>query len=239
MWLMKIVYKSVLMHPKVTISRFYLILLISVLATTIVKAQENDFQIWGDLSAKYKINKKIKLNASIGLRSYENSQLIKKYYADFGVKYVISKRISLGAKYRFSDYHFHSKVSTHRMSFDATYSFKKWGRTRLSIRERYDYEWLVVNPVNVGDDMTLRSRITLTYDIRKCKIEPYVSIEHYLGLNGYLSGETKLLRWTMGAQMPITKWSDLQVSYRIQKQVYTNNPTIAYVFMVSYMVDIN
>ena len=236
---MKIVYSSILMHPKVIMFRFYFILLISVFTITVVKAQENDFQIWGDLSAKYKINKKIKLNASIGFRSYENSQLIKKYYADLGMKYDISKRISLGAKYRFSDYHFHTKVSTHRLSFDATYSFKKWGRIRLRIRERYDYEWLVVNPVNVGDDMTLRSRITLTYDIRKCKIEPYMSIEHYFGLNGSFSGETKLLRWTMGAQMPVNKWSDLQVSYRIQKQVYTDSPTVAYVFMLSYAVDIN
>jgi len=219
--------------------RFCVILLISALAMSVVEAQENDFQIWGNMSAKYKINKKIKLTSFIGIRSYENAQQIRKYYADLGLKYNISKRLAIATKYRFSYYHLNSKVSTHRVGVDAIYSFKKWGRTRLSIRERYEYEWLVVNPANIGEDMTLRSRFTLTYDIKKCKIEPYVSIEHYWGLSGRLGGETKLLRWTMGAQMPVNKWSELQLSYRIQKQVYTAKPTVAYIFMIAYAIDIN
>lgn len=222
-----------------SILRLYFIFLISVFTIVVVKAQENDFQIWGDVSAKYKINKKIRLNAALGVRSFENSQLIKKYYADLGFKYKFNKRISTAVKYRFSDYHFYNDVSTHRLSLDAEYSFKKWGRARLGIRERVEYEWLVVNPVSVGDDVNLRSKIEMTYDIRKTKIEPYISVEHYLGLNGKREGLTKLLRFTFGAEIPVNKWSDLAVLYRIQKQVYRANPMTIYIFMINYSVDIN
>ena len=206
---------------------------------TSAKGQENDFQIWGQVSAKYKIGKKIRLSSSLGLRSFENTRFVKKYYADFGFKYKFNKRISTAVKYRFSDYHFYNVVSTHRFSLDAEYSFKKWGRARLSVRERVEYEWLVTNPVNVGDDSNLRSKIEMTYDIKKSKIEPYISVEHYLGLSGKRKGVTKLLRLTFGAEVPVNKWSDLAVLCRIQRQVYTANPVTAYILMINYSVDIN
>ena len=221
------------------IIRYFFSFLFCVVLMTSAKSQENDFQIWSQVSTKYKIGKKIRLSSSMGIRSYENTRLIKKYYADLGLKYKFNKRISMAAKYRFSDYHFYDVVSTHRLSLDAQYSFKKWGRARFGIRERVEYEWLVNNPVNIGDDSNLRSKIEMTYDIKKSKIEPYVSVEHYLGLNGKRKGLTKLLRLTFGAEMPVNKWSDLAILYRIQKQVYIANPTTAYIFMINYSIDIN
>jgi len=227
-----------LINPR-NIIRYFSALLFCVVLLSDVKGQENDFQIWGQVSAKYKIGKKIRLSSSMGLRSYENTRLVKKYYADLGLKYKFNKRISTAVKYRFSDYYFQDVVSTHRFSLDAEYSFKKWGRARFSIRERVEYEWLVTDPVNIGDDSNLRSKLEMTYDIKKSKIEPYISLEHYLGLNGKRKGLTKLFRLTFGAEMPVNKWSDLAILYRIQKQIYTANPTTAYILMINYSVDIN
>jgi len=217
----------------------FLLLILSIISLNNIYAQEDDFQIWADVSTKYKINKKWKLNAELGLRSRENSELLKQYYAEFGAKYKVNKRINFGLKYRFTDYYIQSKISAQRLNIDFEYSFKKWGRARLSIRERYQYEWLIYSSITNYDEINLRSRIDLSYDIRKSKIEPFFSVEHYLGLNGELAGLSTQLRWTLGAEMPFNKWSDISASYRIQQQLNKSNPLRTYIFIISYKVDIN
>ena len=202
-------------------------------------AQENDFQTWGDIAAKYKINKKFRLNAELGIRTRENSQLLKQQYAEIGLKYRIKKRINAGIKYRYSNYSILHKTSSQRLNLDLEYSFKKWGRTRLTIRERYQYEWLVFRNITNYDEINLRSRVDLSYDIRKTKIEPFFSVEHYLSLEGKKHGLTTQMRWTLGFDMPVNKWSDISVSYRVQQQLNNSNPLRAYIFILSYVVDLN
>ena len=217
----------------------FVVFILGVIGLNDVNAQENDFQIWGDVSAKYKINKKFRLNTEFGIRSRENSELLKQYYYEIGGKYKVNKRVNFGLKYRYIDYYFQSKTSAQRINIDLVYSFKKWGRTRLSIRERYQYKWLFNQLPSYYNEINLRSRLFLTYDIRKSKIEPFFSIEHYLGLNGEMLGLSTRLRWTFGADIPINKWSGLSASYRIQQQLNKSNPIRAYVFMISYKVNLN
>ncbi len=203
------------------------------------RAQENDFQIWGDVSAQYKINKKIRLNAEVGLRSRENTTLLKQYYADLGGKYELNKRWSIGAKYRFIDYYRIGKTSIHRANIDVYYRFKKWGRFRLSIRERYQHQWYFSDYNQRFDEQTLRSRFDISYNIRKSKIQPAFSFEHYWGLSGRYQFLSTQLRWTLGAKIPVSKWSDLVVSYRLEKEIYRSQPQMNYIFLLSYQVDLN
>lgn len=133
-----------------------------------LKAQENDFQVWGDVSAKYKINKKFSLESELGLRTRENNRLLKQYYAELGGAYKINKRFDLGLKYRFVSYFEQSKTSIHRLNADISFD-KGWGRFNFKWRERYQQEWFVSNYKNEFDEKTLRSRWDLSYNIKDRK----------------------------------------------------------------------
>jgi len=211
------------------------LILICGLGLVDIQAQEDDFQIWGDVSAKYKINKKIRVSGELGLRSRENSQFLKQSYAEFGVKYKINKRFVLGSKYRYADYYYQSKTPAHRFSFDAAYNVK-WKRIRFTVRERYQQTWYISDFKNKYDVKELRSRFMLTYDIKKSKIEPFMSMEHYLGLSGKYYLSTAQNRWTLGLEFPVSKFSSLQIAYRIGKYGYYSIPATIYMFLISYQI---
>jgi len=226
---------------KMRVQQLFLLLLITPFIVVInrVYSQENDFQIWSDMSSKYKINKKIKLSAEFGLRSRENSQFLKQFYAEIGAKYKVNKRFNTGLKYRFTNYYYHNKLSSQRFNLDAEYSFKKWNRFRLAIRERLQYEWLVHDKIFYYDEINLRSRMFFTYNIKKSKLKPFFSFEHYWGLSGQVKGLSTQIRWSVGLNIPVNKWSDFTASYRIIQQLNRNNPLTIYAVLVSYKINLN
>lgn len=201
-------------------------------------AQEQDFQIWGDLSADYKVNKKFKLNTEIGLRTRENSQLLKQYYIESGGSYKINKRFDLAAKYRYSNYYQFGKTSIHRFSADLSYD-NKWKRFSYQIRLRYQKDWFISDYKQEYSEQTWRTKFELSYDIRKNKLEPFFSFEHFMGLNGENQWLSTDLRCTIGADYPVNKWSDVSLSYMMDKELFQANPLTAYVIAISYKVDLN
>jgi len=209
-----------------------------VLLSVIVRAQENDFQIWGDVKAKYKINKKWKLNGEIGLRTKENSQMFKQYYFEFSGSYKINKRFDLSTIYRFTNYFELGKTSIHRWALDLSYD-NKWKRFSWKLRGRFQQEWFVRNYSHEFDEKSWRTKFDVSYDIRKNKLEPYFSFEHFLGLNGEEKLLSTDLRWTLGAEFPINKWSDLDVSYKIETELNEANPITGYILSVTYKIDLN
>lgn len=220
------------------IKRIYFLLLLFFVSFVGI-AQESDFQVWGDVSAKYKWNKKISFATELSLRSRENSQLLKQYYVEFGGKYKLNKRWALGSKYRFTNYFLQGKTAVHRVNADIYYRFKKWGRFRMKIRERYQYERFVSDYKNEYDEHILRSRFHLSYNIKKNKMEPFISLAHYWGLNGEHQFKNLQMRYTLGVLFPINKWSDLEIAYRIEREFYRNQPHTNYILMMSYGVDLN
>lgn len=215
-----------------------LVILFFVLSAFVSNAQENDFQLWGDISGRYKINKKWRLDGEMGLRTRENSQLLKQYYLEFGGRYKISKRFDISAKYRFTNYYKFGKTSIHRISSDISYD-NKWKRFTYELRGRYQHEWFVSNYSQEFDEQVWRTKFNLSYNIRKNKLEPFFGFEHFMGLNGKEAWLSTDLRWTLGAQFPVNKWSDLKVSYRIETELNKANPLTAYVLSISYRIDLN
>lgn len=216
----------------------WLLLSLVMLFSVFGKAQESDFQIWGDVKAKYKFNKKWKVDGEVGLRTRENSQLLKEYYLELGGSYKINKRFDLSTKYRFTNYFKLGKTNIHRWSMDLSYD-NKWKRFRWQLRGRYQHEWFVSNYSNEFEEQSWRTKFEITYNIRKNKIDPYFSIEHFMGLNGKDAWLTTDFRWTLGAEFPLNKWSDLDVSYKIETELNTANPTTAYILSVTYKIDLD
>lgn len=223
---------------KIASNHKQLFILILVSVSLFLNAQESDFQTWGDISARYKINKKWRLNSELGLRTRENSQYLKQYYLEIGGSYKINKRFDLTTKYRFTNYFKTGKTSIHRWATDVSYD-NKWKRFTWQVRGRYQHEWFVSNYSQKFDEQSWRTKFEVSYNIRKTKLDPYLAFEHFMGLNGKYKLLTTDIRFTIGAEYPINKWSDIDVNYKIESEFYIKNPLTAYILSITYKIDLN
>lgn len=129
-------------------------------------------------------------------------------------------------------------TARHRATASLTGSVK-WGRFKFSLRERYQYtyrmpaqcdrtryyynepfqEWDPI-PENLVDDKLaksdhkLRSRLQVSYDIKKCPFEPYAEVEVYNQLDNAFAYDK--VRYTVGTEYKINKEHKLKLFYRYQ-----------------------
>ena len=216
----------------------FLLLVVDNLQPLFVCGQENDFQLWGDLSASYKISSKIGIQGELGLRTRENTQLLKQYYAETGVNYQISKRFDALINYRFTDYHVLGKTSIHRLSADLSYD-NKWKRFAYKIRVRYQQEWFLSNYSNEYSEQLIRTKLSVKYNIKKTKLEPFLGIEHFLGLNGKNAFLSTALRISAGVDYPVSKKSGISVAWLVDKELVKSVPTTAFAISVGYKIKLN
>ena len=131
-------------------------------------------------------------------------------------------------------------TARHRATASLTGSFK-WNRFKFSLRERYQYtyrmaaqcdreryyyfgfpfdQWDMENPDHMIDDKTgksdhkLRSRLSVSYDIKKCPFGPYAEVEVYNELDNAFAFDK--VRYTIGTEYKINKEHKLKVFYRYQ-----------------------
>ena len=116
----------------------------------------------------------------------------------------------------------------------------KWGRFKFSLRERYQFthrmrsycdreryyyfsslnQWDYENPESLIDgkksksDHKLRSRLQVSYDIKKCPFEPYVEVEVYNQLDKAFALDK--VRYTIGTEYKVNKDHKLKLYYRYQ-----------------------
>ena len=111
----------------------------------------------------------------------------------------------------------------HRLFASVTGQWRT-GRFDLSLRERWQYTYrpeTTVDRYDIDDDEwedkakdgkaqhVLRSRLQAEYDIPKCKIDPYASIELYNAKGGL-----QKIRYTAGADWKLTKQHVVSAFYR-------------------------
>lgn len=129
-------------------------------------------------------------------------------------------------------------TARHRATASLTGSFK-WNRFKFSLRERYQFTYRMPSQCDrerydyhpdfgVWDDMPqqtvddkkaksdhkLRSRLQISYDIKKCPFEPYVEVELYNQLDNAFAYDK--IRYTVGTEYKINKKNKLKLYYRYQ-----------------------
>ena len=63
-------------------------------------SQEKDFGIWYGISAEHKISKKIEIDLSANIRTFENASKIDEAFLEGGLTYSLNKNLSLAGSYR-------------------------------------------------------------------------------------------------------------------------------------------
>ncbi len=129
-------------------------------------------------------------------------------------------------------------TARHRATASLTGSFK-WNRFKFSLRERYQFtyrmpsqcdrerydyhpdfgEWddmpqQAIDDKKAKSDHKLRSRLQISYDIKKCPFEPYVEVELYNQLDNAFAYDK--IRYTIGTEYKINKENKLKLYYRYQ-----------------------
>jgi len=188
-----------------------------------VIAQENDFQTWHSVSLNKKIIKKTNLTLKSSLRLRENSSLYAKQFFDLRIKRRFNKQISYAVGYRYIKRSNKKFIFSNQNRFyaDINYNNKINKRYSYSIRNRWQTQGDLY-----GYKMTLRQKIGLEYNIKKTKLTPYMGTEYFLTMN---DGINKF-RSTISLSYPLSKNIDFDLSYRIQKEYYVNNPETLYIF---------
>ena len=129
----------------------------------------------------------------------------------------------------------------HRGTASLTGSLKI-GRLKLSLRERYQftyrmtaqcnrerYYYMYFPPLfemwdetpetltdnkNTKSDHKLRSRLSVSYDIKKCPFEPFAEVEVYNALDNTFAFDK--IRYTLGTDYKVSKKAKIKVYYRYQ-----------------------
>ena len=198
-------------------------ILLLLLGSFSILAQENDFQTWHSLSLDKKIIKKVNIRLKSGLRLRENSSLLSKQFFDLKFQKKINKRISFASGYRYSNNcNNEFQISnSNRFYLDFNYKYRLVKRLDYSIRNRLQCQ---------GNmhyyKIILRQKFSLSYNIRKTKLTPNIAAEYFLNLD---NGINKL-RSTIAISHPIYKNLDFDLAYRIQQEFYVNNPEIIFIF---------
>lgn len=185
-------------------------------------AQENDFQLWNSISLRKKIDKKISLDLKYGLRYRENASLISKDFIDLRTRYKKNKRWSFALGYRnISDWSIASELEKrNRFYIDAYYS-KKIKRYYIDIRNR-----VLAQGNNDVYSEVLRQKIKLSYNLRKTKLEPSISIEFFSSFDNLVNK----LRYSLALSHPINKKLDLSFVYKIQQEFNVVDPITLFIF---------
>ena len=201
-------------------------ILILLLFTLDSFSQENDFQVWSAISANDKFTYKTDFYLKHGIRFRENASLLSKVYTEIKFKYKYNKRLAFSLGFRDINEWNREIIREQKNRYFADIHFrKKHKRFLTNFRNRFQKQGKLSNYNNI-----LRQSISLSYNIRKNKIDPSFNTEFfYKDLNFSLSNINKI-RYTFSLSYPINKDFDLDIAYRLQQQLNVANPETFYIF---------
>ncbi len=197
-------------------------------------AQDKYLQLWTDISVDMKLHKAWKVEVEFGSRYQENIEILQQNYGELGAYYIWHKHWRVGMQYRYVMRAYPMSYHLHRYAVDLSYKYK-WGRWHVAWRERVQYK---TRPGNHKRSAALRSKWKVAYNIKDCKLYPFVAAEHYLALQGNNKGLTDKWRWQCGVSYPIYKHVDLSAKWMRQQEYNTKHPLTASVFMLSFTINL-
>jgi len=210
------------------------VILFSICFLTTNAQNNQDFGVWTGISTGYKVNKKIKLNGDVQMRTFENSQALKQLFVDFSLSYKINKRFKGGLSWRGKEsYVAINPLFYNRFGLDLSWSKKIIKRTRLSLRSRTQYT-IVPNSLNKPYE---RTRLKLTYKLKK-GLYLFAQDELFFNLNSGGNPIYDKNRFGLGATKKLNKKIDLTAKYLRIVDIGVYRPLTMNVLFVAVSVKI-
>ena len=182
---------------------------------------QDDFGSIISFDVTKKIVKGMNVTFEEEFRTRSNFNVTDRFAHTLELSYKPIKKLKVGGAYNLIQFN-HEKRSwelRHRYYFYATGSLEA-GRFSFSLRERFQStkrQGVEQTAKRANPKHYLRSRLKVDYDTRKCKFDPYASVELFNTLNDPRKNKMDRWRGVAGVEYKLNKKSVFQVYYR-----YTN-----------------
>ncbi len=209
--------KSIMMTMTIRKLFFFLFFL---LLPLLVYSQNKDFGIWYGISGEHKISKKIEIDLSADIRTFENASRIDEAFVEAGATYSLSKDFSVAGSYRLTKSleNNNSYYLRHKYFFDLKGALPV-GDFTLSCRLRY--QTLIKNYIQHDVDKypsyTGRIKMKAVYHTKTFPVNPYVYIESFCPMFSVNSGTIGKIWYSAGLDLKITKKQSAEIEYIFQR----------------------
>jgi len=201
-----------------------------------------DFGVWTKAGLEYKLNDKLNLSFSEGLRMRENTTRLNSLYSELGLEYKIVKGIKTSLSYRSmqrleKENYFSFR---HRFAWDVNYKYSK-GRFTFGYRHRLQTGVRKYYSSKLGKipAWNYRHRLQVKYEYNK-RIVPFasaeVNIQLYNARQMMFNNSANRLRYQIGTDIKLNAKSSISIYYMIQDEFNTEKETDQYIIGVDYEI---
>lgn len=191
-------------------------------------SQTSDFGLRTDVDLKKKLTDKIDLEFNEELRMNNNASSFDRSMTTLGASYDFNKTFKAGAFYTYI--YLNNQKDGYwegRNRFGAWVTAgHKFDRFKISLREKFQTTYrdeelgnFLYNPKTV-----IRSRLGLSYNIKKFPVDPYVSAEMQYQLNNPYGNVVDGWKYTAGAEYKISSKFSFDLYFRLDKSINVKNP---------------
>jgi hypothetical protein len=200
--------------------RKFLILFITLLLTGSVFAQDKDFGIWYGVSASHKINKKIGVNLSADVRTFNKAAKIDEAFIEGGLTYDFNKYLEAAGNYRLSksiennnSYYFRHKFFLDLKGTAPVGNFSFSARLRFQSRTKT----YIKNADDLNADYAGRIKLKAVYKTPVFPINPYIYAETFTPMFSNKTRSIEKIRYSAGLELKIAKKQSVELEYIFQR----------------------
>jgi hypothetical protein len=183
-------------------------------------SQNKDFGIWYGISAEHKLAKKLELDLSTNIRTFNNASKIEEAFLEGGLTYNLKKHLSLAGSYRLSKNieNNNSLYFQHKIMFDfkgslALGKLNLYGRLRFQTRTKT----YITSESDKFPDYTGRIKFKAQYKTQTFPVDPYVYAETFCPMFSDKSGTIGKNRFAAGIEISILKKHSVDFEYIFQR----------------------
>ncbi len=183
-------------------------------------AQEKDFGIWYGISASHDLTKKLDIELSGCLRTYNNARKLEQGFLEAGLNYKFNDYLSAAASYRLTDnieddskYHLQHKAFVDLKGSLDLANLTVTGRFRFQTRINTFFE-------EVDDkypEYTSRFRLKLIYKTQSFPVNPYAYGELFCEMFNDADRIVRKKRAAAGIELKVIKRHSVEFEYIFQR----------------------
>lgn len=178
-------------------------------------AQDHDFGIWYGASVKKDIIKKLEIDISAMMRTFENAGKVEQGFVEAGLEYKFTKFLSAAVSYRLTDryeedmddYFYQHKIFTDLKGNLNVADISLTGRFRFQTRiKTYDNK-------NDFNDYTGRIKLKAVYKTPSFPVNPYMYGELFIPMFSREDATVEKYRFSTGIEYSISKKHSIEAEY--------------------------
>lgn len=165
-------------------------------------AQRPDFTTWLNLGAEYELRHSgFTLESGLEWRTEDRFRQTDRVgcNVDGGYKLLSWLKVGMGYELHLRNLDEEEWGFRHRYKLQATLSTRVWSRLKVSLREKFQHTL----DGDEENELRLRTRLKLAYDVPRSGLEPYVSVEMYNGLARGEHFDVTRMRYRGGLEFPV------------------------------------